>query len=210
MTEPSTQHPREGRGYLYRVWDSEIYVRNRPRSLSISERKDGEIVPEDLADAYLSVTDTWCVGPPGVPFTWIPWNEDRYPTADLFYGVNKTLIWWTHYMKLKRIQVFCDGGTHRSVTVFGAFLMTYFQRPDYEKIVRERVPVNQEEMTQKGLVDSICQPIEYIEGYLDKFPQDRLLFAAMRSNYMGRLDDHCRQIYRSVAERYGRKNVDTA
>jgi hypothetical protein len=201
---------RESRGFLYKLWDSEIFVRNRPRTLSIGERGDKEEVAlEDQADAYLSVTDTWCVAPSGKQFAWVPWNESRCPTGEQFYACNKTILWWAYYMKLPKIQIFCDGGTHRSVTVFGAFLMTYFSPGDREEIVRSRIPVNQD-LADPKLIEVVCDPLDYVEKYLEMNPSDALLFRAMGKNYMGRLEDYAADIYRDVKERYASNNGSRA
>jgi hypothetical protein len=189
-------------GFIYKVRESEIYVRNRPKCLTIGEAeyknpKKQKVAAVDQADAYLSVTDSFCIAPPGKQYMWFPWNEGRQPIAEMFYATNKTLNWWTHYMKLKKIQVFCDGGTHRSVTVFGAFLMTYFTRAEYDQIIKDRVPVNYEPKHHHT-----AHPMDYLESYLKTFPSDRLLFQAMREDYMGRLDNHCRNIFDQVKERY--------
>lgn len=191
-------------GFKYKVWDSTIYVRNRPRSFEI-ESKD--IVAADKADAYLSVTDTFVKPPFGVHFVWMPWNEGRKPTPELYYAANKALIWWTQYLKLPNIQVFCDGGTHRSVTIFGAFLMTYFSRAEAEAIVAKRIAVFDPKLDKRADGKPVdrsgwAQPLEYIDGYLEDFPQDRLLFEAMKHDRLGRLEGHCKYIWEKVKERY--------
>ena len=191
----------------YKVRESVVVVRNRPKTLSIGEEKlnEGE-AEKDKADAVLGVTDTFIVAPKGSIFVWFPWNEGRDPIPEMFYACNKVLNWWTHYQKLPLIQVFCDGGTHRSVTVFGAFLMTYFTKADREKIVEERIILDTYDKKAEDL-SRWAQPLEYIESYLDKFPADRLLFQAMRENYLGRLDAHSKGIYDIVRERYADKEL---
>lgn len=194
--------------------DTTIIVSSRPRSLSHSadERKEAskECRKQEKADAYLSVTDSFCVAPSRakVPFVWLPWNEGRKPHPELYYGANKTLIWWVHYQKFKKILVFCDGGSHRSVTIFGIFLLTYFPK-EAKEIVAARVDLNRQDLNDeenKRDRSSWAQPLEYARRYLDEFPADRLLLSAMGSDYLSRLDNHSKRIYEMVKERYGDKS----
>jgi hypothetical protein len=124
--------------FQYKVRESTIVVRGRPKQLTAGGEHFTGQAPEGF-DAFLCVTDTFIVAPPGKILMWFPWNEDRKPIPELYYACNRALNWWTHYEKLKNIMVFCDAGTRRSVTVFGAFLMTYFDKTEREKIVQERI-----------------------------------------------------------------------
>lgn len=186
--------------FSYKVWDSEVIVRNRPHKLIIGEK---DFKDEDRADAYLSVTDTWVDLPNDRPFVWLPWNEGRDLTPDHIYGVNRSLLFWTYYKKLKSIQFFCDGGTHRSVSLFGSFLITYFNREEREEIVKNRVATN--ELTEH--FEDQSNPLEYIEGYLEKYPADRLLMVAMGNDYMSRLEVYMEDVYNQIKVRYGDKKV---
>lgn len=181
-------------GFLYKVKSTEIFVSSRPKKMDQRGAEGYE------PDAYLSVTDTFCTPPDGKPYVWFPWVESRYPIPEMFYACNRALIWWVHYHKLSKVQVFCDGGTHRSVTVFGAFLLTYFPNTASE-IVADRKPVNLEE---KNWEES--DPLFYIQGYLDVFPEDRLLFKVMGEDYLCRLDAHYDAINRRIKQRYGERN----
>jgi hypothetical protein len=188
--------------FEYKVKESTVIVSGRPKKLTQG--------PDDFADtpdvdAFLSVTDTWVVPCPNKIFVWLPWNEGRNPSHELWYSANKTLIWWIHYQKLKKINVFCDAGTHRSVSVFGAFLTTYFDRHEREKIVQERVALQKYDYTEEQLA-RYAHPLQYIESYLDRFPEDRLLFKAMKGDYMGRLDGFTHAITRLCQERFADRN----
>ena len=101
-------------GYLYQVEDSEIFVSSRPKRFT-SDKTGYD------PDAYLSVTDTFCSPIVGKILMWFPWNEGRKPIPECYYATVRTLIWWVEKLRLPKIQIFCDGGTHRSVTVFGAY-----------------------------------------------------------------------------------------
>jgi len=185
---------------------TEVFVRNRPRSFEMDAENDQRDV--DLnADAYVSVTDSFVTAPKNKPFVWVPWNEGRKPHPELYYATNKMLNWFINYQKLKRVQVFCDGGSHRSVTVFGAFLRTYYRDQEAQKIVKERVQVDPWADQPKGYdPTAISHPLEYIDGYLEEFPADRLLFKAMNDDWLGRLEGHSKGIYELVKKRYGDHN----
>ncbi len=188
-------------GFSYRVEKSEIVVRNRPRHLCISLPKTHANSELETADAYLSVTDSFVVAPAGKILLWFPWNEGRKPTPEMYYATNRAIYWWVFRQEIPHIQIFCDGGTHRSVTVFGAFLRTYFPAQAAAEIVAERKCLYVG--PDKHLIESAANPLAYIDSYLEEFPVDRLLFKAMQADpLLGRLEGLSRQIYRDVGERY--------
>ena len=190
----------------YRIKDDKhnttVIVSSRPKTLShgVGEREKmtAKERREERADAYMSVTDTFCTAPKDKPFVWLPWNEGRYPYPELYYSANRALIWWIHYQKLKRVILFCDGGSHRSVTIFGVFLLTYFPE-QAEKIVQERTSLTHGKLIE----DHWANPLQYARRYLDQFPADRLLLASMGKDYLSRFDNHSKGIYEMVKERYG-------
>ena len=103
-------------------------------------------------------------------------------------------------MKLPTIQVYCDGGTHRSVSIFGAFLRTYFTKEQAADIVSKRVgKFDDYEIKDRS---TWCQPLEYIDRYLEDFPSDRLFFKAMGKDPMSRLDGYCDSVWQQVRDRY--------
>lgn len=181
------------RGYKYKVGESEIFVRNRLKSDHIGNL---QLETEEPADAYISVTDTFVDAPPGKLLMWMPWNESRKPSPELYYAVNRALLQWTHYQKIKKIQVFCDAGTHRSVTVFGAFLRTYYTPKEAQAIVDARVSVNVRNCPYG-------EPLEYIDRYLEEFPEDRLFFSVMGEWKINRLDSHTAMIAERIKARFG-------
>lgn len=183
-------------GFIYQVGETTVIVRNRPKSFEMDANKFDE---DDRADAYLSVTDSFVVAPMDKPFVWVPWNEERYPTIEQYYACNRVLIWWIFYMKLKKVQIFCDAGTHRSVTVFGAFLRTYYNKTA-EEIVASRVEFNP--FPGERDTSTWSHPLGNIDSYLEKYPEDRLLFEAMNRDKLGRLDAHCKYVFDTVRKRY--------
>lgn len=185
---------RSRRGFLYAIGKTAIIVRNRPYSLEPDANK---FLDEDHADAYLSVTDTFTVGIPGKHLVWCPWNEGQAPTKELIYACNKVLNFWVHYLKLDFIQVFCDAGSHRSPSIFGMYLLTFFPN-EAEDIVKNRVGLNirSQDKTQSD-------PLEYAKKYLNKNPELWLLLKAMREDYLGRLDLYCSRITDRVCSVYG-------
>jgi len=182
------------RGAIYKVNESSIFVRNRPKSLEIGSNKN--TWNNEDADAFLSVTDTFVTPPEGKIFVWFPWNEGRSPIPEMYYATNKVLNWWVFYQKVKNIQIFCDGGTHRSVTVFGAFLRTYFDKVSAQEIVNKHINIGIEDSTWSS-------PLDYIDSYLEKFPEDNLLFKAMGEDRLSRLENYSKVICDKVKGRYG-------
>lgn len=188
--------------FMYKIGGTEIVVRGRPKHLEIGAKTVEE---DDPCDAYLSVTDTFVVAPQGKIFVWFPWNEGRSPIPEMYYATNRVLHWWIHYQKLKRVCIFCDGGSHRSVTVFGAYLRTYLKSDQARDVVAARVDLAGKE---PEAAVSWAQPLEYVDSYLRQHPADALLFKAMSEDYLGRLDNHSSNIYRLVKERYAVSDSD--
>ena len=182
----------EDRGFIYTLGETEVFVSSRPKRL-FSKEDGAEFNP----DAYLSVTDTFCSPVENKIFTWMPWNEQRYPTPELFYAVNRSLNWWIEKQKLKKVQIFCDAGTHRSVTVFGAYLMTYYTQDERLQIVGDRVAIPDDAES--------CNPLYYIEGYLNTFPEDMVFFKEMGEDRLARLDGLCNNVFKTVQDRYGNR-----
>lgn len=181
-------------GFYYNVLDSTIFVRNRPKSLEINSEK---LLDVDIADAYLSVTDSFVTPIKDKIFAWVPWNESRKPTPEFYYAVNKILNWWVFYQKIPTIHLFCDGGTHRSVTAFGAFLRTYFTDDAAKEIVK-----------QNESAPCWSNPLSYIDRYLEEEPIDRLLFRAMNKDRLGRLEHFTKDIHQYAKSRYGENYAD--
>ena len=181
----------EDRGFTYKVDETEVFVSGQPKKLFNPEGCLGY-----EANAYLGVTDSFCSIPEGKMFMWFPWNEGRSPIPEMYYACIKALTWWIRYQKLSKVCLFCDGGTHRSVTVFGAFLLAYCPQKA-EQIVNDRIAVNLDQEADN------CNPLYYIKTYLDEFPEDMLLFKSMGEDYLSRLDAHCESIYKRIKSRYG-------
>ena len=179
---------REERGFKYRVGETEVHVRNRPTRIIMS------LDPPE-ASAYLSVTDSWVSPATGVTHMWFPWNEGRQPTGEMFYATNRVLDFWIRRQKMKRVDIFCDGGTHRSVTVFGAFLKTYYTESEAQAIVDARSDLSGD--------NNHCNPLEYVSRYMDDLPSLALLFRCMRRDQMSRLDVIAEAMTREVTELYG-------
>lgn len=79
-------------------------------------------------NGWLTVTDTYVEYPPQTNHYWFPWKEqsENFPDTVLF-GSLKILNYWINELKLPRIYIHCDAGTHRAPSVFGAFLFAYYK-----------------------------------------------------------------------------------
>lgn len=174
------------RGFIYRVENSDVFVSNRVQ--------DADCWP---ADAYFSVTDTFVQPVEGKPFVWHPWNESRKPTPELYYACNKVLYWWLHKQKYQKIRLFCDAGSHRSVTVFGIFLMTYHGKEAAE-IVQNRVSFAGKDDDKEW-----ANPLLYAGKYLQEIPEDNIFLKLMRDEPLLRLDYYFSRVEELVKNRFG-------
>ena len=97
-------------------------------------------------DGFLVVTESYIEYPINKNVRWFPWKEITEKFADTtLFGSLKTLNHWINELKLKKIYIHCDGGTHRAPSVFGAFLYAY----------------------HKNQMKSICENVKYakIDSY---------------------------------------------
>lgn len=105
----------------YKVDQTEVIIAGRPDSID-NRHLDKTFI--ESVDAWLSVTDRF-IEYPVTRYQWFPWQENGPPQNEVLYGSLKTLHYWIDKLKLKRIYIHCDAGTHRSPSVFGAYLCTY-------------------------------------------------------------------------------------
>lgn len=155
----------------YVVGNTTIYVGGRP-----DYRPEG--IDKDFVssvEGWLSVTDRFIAYPPTAVSAWFPWRESGPPSPEVLYGTLKTLNYWIKELRLKTIYLNCDAGTHRSPSVFGAYLSTYY--PDeVEKIVASVVLHN------KNPEHHSC-PKKYWDSYVVQYPElNRLTQCILNAN----------------------------
>ena len=102
----------------YKVGKMTIYVGNRP--VATWAECDKSFFKK--IDAWVSVTDKMVVFPKKTNYFWFPWFEPIPPHETMIEGVMMTLDQLKERGS-KRIYIHCDVGMHRSVTVFGLWLL---------------------------------------------------------------------------------------
>jgi len=112
-------------------------------------------------DGWMSVSDRFT---PNLGYhVWIPWNESRSLPEEVLFGAVLTLRHWVTELGFKRIYLHCDAGTHRSVTIFGAYLKAFYSKYDaYKTIIKSATPCNR---------NTWSDPIEYIDSYIKEIPK---------------------------------------
>lgn len=121
--------------------------------------------------AWLSVTESYIVYPIEANVRWFPWKEHVEPLPDhVLYGSMKMLNYWINELKLPRVYVHCDLGTHRAPTILGAFLLGYYSSKAKE-IESNREIFNKQKSTIIGSDGKEHgEPNVYINSYLRELP----------------------------------------
>lgn len=138
-------------GVIYSVNGTEIIVGNRP-DLGTTRAFFSSI------DGWINISDRLVLFPKGSLSQWSPWNEDGSPQYETLFSVLKTLNYWVNDLKLNRIFINCDAGTHRSVTLFGFYLLAYHQK-NCEEINNNYRLFNRKDWSN---------PLEYANTYLNR------------------------------------------
>ena len=142
----------------YQVEDTQVIVGNRP---DIGTTK---LFYESI-DGWINVSDRQVRHPAQTLNVWNPWNEGGQPPIEVIFAVLKTLDYWIHDLRLPRIYIHCDGGTHRAVTLFGFYLLAY-QKEKAQQI-------NETKLLIGRIPEHWSNPIEYAKDYVkeNKIPQ---------------------------------------
>lgn len=152
---------------LYKIGETEILVGSRPDRCIFDYQLSSSI------DAILSVTESHIPHMYQSKHQWSPWNEDGKPTPECIFCAVKTLAEWIITLKLKRIYIHCDAGTHRAPTIFGLFLLSYF--PDSAREICDGfLPVNR---TSHAINPS--DPLTYAKTYIDELKWLEVLLPSM-------------------------------
>lgn len=157
------------RAAQYKVGDTVVYVAGRP---DYERQGTSELIDLTDVEGWLSVTDRFVPHPLGHQ-AWHPWRESGPPKPEVLFGTLKTLHYWIDELKLSKVFIHCDAGTHRSVTVFGAYLDTYHSdeaRPIVDaKVLHGRSP------------EHWSDPLLYWNSYVEEFPELKLLTEAIKN-----------------------------
>lgn len=157
----------------------EVMVGSRPAFANGCEAvdKEGTVI---RPDAWISVTDTQVAFPLGAVYHWLPWVEEAPPTKETLYAVLRLLNYYVRSGAMK-IYVHCDAGTHRSPTIFGAYLLAYLGRRKAEEI--------QKTATLHGRTTS-SEPLYYIDTYLTRNQISLAFLEWVAKNPEKRLEDY--------------------
>jgi hypothetical protein len=125
----------------------------------------------DSVSAWLSVTESYIEYPITANVRWFPWKEGIEPLPDhALYGSLKHLDYWINKLKLPRVYIHCDLGTHRAPSVFGAFLLGFYPE-QFDKITDARKVFNKKNSTIISTTGQIMgEPRYYIDSYLAELP----------------------------------------
>ena len=107
-------------------------------------------------EGWINVSDRFVKHEKGTSTLFAPWNEAGQPSIEAIFSVLKTLDYWINELKLKKIYMHCDGGTHRAVSLFGFYLLAYHKEESYE-INKNYVLIKREHWSN---------PLEYAETYI--------------------------------------------
>lgn len=107
-------------------------------------------------DGWINVSDRFVRHEKNVNNLFLPWNEGGQPQIEIIFSFLKTLDYWINELKLKRIYISCDGGTHRAPSMFGFYLLSY------EKLKAKEINNNYRLVNR----DHWSNPLEYANTYL--------------------------------------------
>lgn len=149
----------------YRVNDTIVIVGARPDAHTFTKEDYLSVL------GWLNVTDRLVKHPLGVNNVWFPWNEDGKPSLECVYGSLKVLNYWINDLKLSKIYLHCDGGTHRAVSIFGFYLEAYHKKNAKSIVENHRL------VRRKQLSD----PLKYAGSYLKELPLIRAVVEKISS-----------------------------
>lgn len=139
--------------------------------------------------AWLVVTESYIEYPISANVRWFPWKEHQEPLPDhVVYGSLKMLNYWVNELKLPRVYIHCDLGSHRAPTVFGAFLYAYFKSSQVG-IIKSRKVIRPEQSTVISLTGEIHgNPEQYFNSYLEHLPLLETMIKMIIENPQAPLD----------------------
>lgn len=120
---------------------------------------------------WLVVTESYVEYPIEANVRWFPWKEiiEEFPDHAI-YGSLKMLNYWINELKLPRVYIHCDNGTHRAPSVFGAFLSGYYSDIQSE-IIKNRKVVRRKGHPAIGRDGKVhAEPDRYFKTKTSKLP----------------------------------------
>lgn len=133
-------------------------------------------------DGFLVVTETYIEYPPNANVRWFPWLEGtkEFPEEVLFGGL-KTLNNWINELKLNKIYIHCDLGSHRAPSILGAFLKAYFTDQESNEIINN-ADISHAQNYYWKFDQLMNHPLKYIETKFQLVPTLPYLIQAIIAN----------------------------
>jgi len=131
---------------------------------------------------FLVVTESYIEYPPTANVRWFPWLEGtkEFPEEVLFGGL-KTLNNWINELKLNKIYIHCDLGSHRAPSILGAFLKAYFTDQESNKIINN-ADISHAQNYYWKFDQLMNHPLKYIETKFQLVPTLPYLIKAIIDN----------------------------
>lgn len=146
---------------------------------------------------WLVVTESYIEYPPEANVRWFPWKEGLEILPDhALYGSLRILNYWVNELKLPKVYIHCDLGSHRAPTILGAFLSGYYPQSQGE-IIKNRKVTRIESCAVKGLDGKIhAEPDIYFQDKVRQLP----LLPTMVEMIVSRPSESLEQILKSTTE----------
>lgn len=187
--------PKQGLDYAqYKIGDTVIMVGLRPNMYGTTTDFYNQI------GGFINVSDRFVRHRADKVNVFYPWNEGGIPTYETIFAVLKTLHYWIDELKIPKVYIHCDGGTHRAVTMFGFYLLSYHSQ-DCEAIN------NSYEL--KGR-EYWSNPLEYGRGYFKDIPAIEEFLKALKESkddvqYGDSFEDFLNRIGKDTFKHYHRE-----
>ena len=126
---------------LYKVNQTEVLVGYRP-NIEL-HRNDDKIHPMnknlfESIDSFINLSDSYVGYPVHKSSTYLPFDENGSPIYEVLYSALMTLNHQINELKVKRIYIHCDLGSHRAPSIFGLYLFTFHPK-QFKKIVNNKI-----------------------------------------------------------------------
>lgn len=146
----------------YQVLDTEVLVGYRP---NIVLHEDDAIYAMNVSlynsiDSFINVGDNFVGHRADKLSGYFPFNEAGSPTIETVCAALETLDYQIRVLRLKRIYIHCDLGSHRAPTIFGMYLFAFHPR------TIKQIVANHERVNLRPIEWS--NPRNYLRSYLNK------------------------------------------
>ena len=131
----------------YTVSGTAFYVGARPDTYNATKDFCSDMLWLNVSEEYLLYPSE---------HAWLPINEGKGMTVETVFGCLHTLHNW--FSRSKKIYIHCMGGTHRSPSIFGLFLLSFQNK----KFIESKEVVGYTHPSD---------PLEYAATYMEREPE---------------------------------------